>query len=75
MVSSIDDRFGQVFLLDNRENKQLFNLLRAAYVDARYKQSYTITRDELLNLQRKVEQLQSLTKQLCEDKIATFIDE
>jgi len=73
MANSIDDRFGQAFLLDNKENKKLFDLLRAAYVGARYKKSYAITHDELNNLQNKVEKLQVLTKKLCEEKINSFI--
>jgi len=73
MVNSIDDRFGQVFLMDNKENKQLFNLLRAAYVDARYKKTYTITHDELIKLNEEVKKLQALTESLCKEKIASFV--
>jgi len=69
MVNSIDNRFAQVFLFDTQENKQLFNLLRAAYIGARYKKSYIITHDELKSLQDKVEKLKSLTQQLCQEKI------
>ena len=69
MVNSLDDRFAQVFLFDTQENKRLFDLLRAAYVGARYKKSYIITHEELKKLQEKVEKLQLLTQQLCQEKI------
>jgi len=72
MVNSIDERFGQIFMIDNQENKRLFDLLRAAYVDARYKKTYTITHDELIKLQEEVKKFQELTKNLCEEKIANF---
>jgi hypothetical protein len=49
-----------------------FELLRKAYVDARYKPSYTITPDELEWLAGRVQYLQELTLKLCEDKIAGF---
>jgi len=69
MVNSLDDRFAQIFLFDTQENKRLFDLLRAAYIGARYKKSYVITHEELKKLQEKVGKLQLLTQQLCQEKI------
>jgi hypothetical protein len=43
------------------EDKRLFNLLKKAYVDARYKKSYSITKDELAYLSGRVEKLRTLT--------------
>lgn len=72
MANACDERFSDVFLLNNPENKRLFNLLRAAYVDARYKKTYVITQDELAELQKKVNKLQKLTDTLCHEKIASL---
>jgi len=72
-VNAFDERFSEVFLLNNPENKRLFNLLRAAYVDARYKKTYIITQDELAQLQKEVNKLRQLTETLCQEKIAISI--
>ena len=46
-----------------------FDLLKKAYVDARYSRDYVISKDELLFLAEKVLQLESLIKTLCEEEI------
>jgi len=73
LVNAFDERFNEVFVLNNPENKRLFNLLRAAYVDARYKKTYVITQDELAQLQKKINKLRQLTETLCQEKIASLI--
>jgi len=72
MANACDERFSDVFLLNNQEKKRLFNLLRAAYVDARYKKTYVITQDELAELQKEVNKLRRLTDVLCHEKIASL---
>jgi len=71
-VNAFDERFSEVFLLDKPENKRLFNLLRSAYVDARYKKTYVITQDELNKLQKEVNRLRQLTDVLCHEKITNL---
>jgi len=75
IVNAFDERFSEVFLLNNPENKRLFNLLRAAYVDARYKKTYVITQDELAQLQKEVNKLWQLTDTLCQEKIADLVSD
>ena len=43
----------------------MFELLRDAYIKARYDRNYKITREQLLYLIERVEKLQNLTKRIC----------
>lgn len=65
--------FFRIFPRATEEEDRLFKLLKAAYVDARYKPEYTITREELDYLAGRVRDLQKLTKKVCQNKIETFI--
>ena len=74
-VSSIEPRFLTIFPRSTEEEKERFKLLRKAYVDARYKPSYTITEEELNWLVERVQGLQDLTEKLCKEKIASYEQE
>ncbi len=68
-VKNCDPRFG-VFPQGTEQEKWLFELLRRAYVDARYKMDeYSISKEELDYLADRVEQLKGVTEKLCEEKI------
>ena len=68
-VKNCDPRFG-VFPQGSDEEKRLFELLRRAYVDARYKmEEYSISKEELEYLAEKVEGLKGVTERLCGEKI------
>lgn len=68
-VRNCDPRFA-VFPDTTEEERRLFELLRRAYVDARYTMDeYSITNTELDYLAEKVEQLKGLTARLCAEKI------
>ncbi|MEM7055821.1 MAG: HEPN domain-containing protein [Bacteroidota bacterium] len=69
-ASGTDARFQAVFPVRNRREKELFQLLKRAYIDARYKKEYTITADELQYLSERVLLLRELTEQLCGEEIA-----
>jgi len=71
-VASNDPRFLSVFPKATEEEKERFKLLRKAYVDARYKPSYTITKEQLAWLAERVSQLKELTEKLCKEKIENF---
>jgi predicted nucleotidyltransferase/HEPN domain-containing protein len=71
-VSSIEPRFLTIFPRSTEEEKERFKLLRKAYVDARYKPSYKITKEELSWLSERVKELQALTENLCKKKIASY---
>lgn len=55
---------------DTRFAKRCFELLRRAYVDARYSPQYKITKPELDWLGERIELLQSLVHQICEARFA-----
>jgi HEPN domain-containing protein/predicted nucleotidyltransferase len=52
--------------------KHLFDLLKRGYVDTRYKETYTITAEELTTLIERVSQLQAIAEKLCQEKILSF---
>ncbi len=72
-VGSIEPQFLTVFPKATEEEQACFKLLRKAYVDARYKPSYAITKAQLMWLEERVKHLQALTKTLCKEKIASYI--
>ena len=68
-VKNCDPRFA-VFPQGTDEEKRLFELLRRAYVDARYKmEEYSVSREELEYLAEKVEGLKGVVERLCGEKI------
>lgn len=68
-VNSLDPRFLKAFPLVTKEQKRRFTLLRKAYIDARYKKDYRITEDELATLEKQVNDLESIGRVLCQEKI------
>ena len=69
-VASIDPRLREVFPQRDKEEQRLFQLLKRAYVDARYKKDYVITAEELVYLSGRIEVLRELTEELCVREIA-----
>jgi uncharacterized protein len=69
-VSTFDPRLCAVFPMFTEDDKRLFNLLKKAYVDARYKKPCSITKDELAYLSGRVEKLRTLTEEICKKKIS-----
>ena len=64
-----DKRFA-VFPQSTDEEKRLFELLKKAYIDARYKMDeYGITKEELQYLSDCVSDLKRLTAEICQEKI------
>lgn len=62
-----------VFSNNTKEEAHLFNLLKKAYIDARYKKQYVITEGELRTLIEKIGKLQVITEKICIEKIASLI--
>src|SRR5262249_34007660 len=54
------------------EDKRLFDLLKRAYIEARYSKSYSITSDELQVLRGRVLDLAARVRQACGEKLASF---
>ncbi len=72
-MNALDSRFVPVFPLVDEEERNRFELLRKAYLDARYKKTYTITPEELQWLAERVKTLEQLTETLCQEKIENFL--
>ncbi|MFO0579772.1 MAG: HEPN domain-containing protein [Polyangia bacterium] len=54
------------------EDKRLFDLLKKAYIEARYSGSYRITQEELSTLQARVIVLAERVRTACLEKLASF---
>lgn len=54
-----------IFPCATKEQEEVFELLRDAYIKARYDRNYKITKEQLLYLIERVEKLQQLTKEIC----------
>lgn len=54
------------------EDKHLFDLLRRAYIDARYDKSYRITAEELATLGERVRGFAAVVERVCREKIASL---
>jgi len=55
---------------DDKFSRRCFELLRQAYVNARYSPHYAVTAEELDWLGAHVAQLQTLVKDVCEERLA-----
>jgi hypothetical protein len=73
MVAGCDPAFLTVFPKATEQEKERFELLRRAYVEARYNPGYQITKEQLEYLAQRVQKLQDLTKKICEARIEAYL--
>lgn len=66
------DDLRTVFPQNTPEEKRLFKLIKAAYVDARYNPHFLVTKEDIDQLTLKVELLRDITKRICEVKIEEY---
>ena len=71
-VKKYSDDLKTIFPQNTPEEKRLFTLLKAAYVDARYNPHFVVTKEDIDALIPKVEMLRDLTKRICEEKIEEY---
>ena len=57
------------FPTENEYEAHLFDLLKRGYVDARYKNDYKITKNELEALIDRVNKMKTVVKRICKKKI------
>ena len=69
MASKVYAEMQGIFPRKSKEEQRLFELLRSAYVEARYSKQYVITAPELTYLAEKVQALQALVEKLCQAEI------
>ncbi len=72
LVAAQEPKLLEVFPKGTEEERNRFELLRKAYVDARYDDDYKISRKELQWLGARVKILQKLTEDVCTKKIESF---
>ena len=73
MAAQHDPAFFEIFPLGTEEEKRRFDLLKRAYVEARYNPKYIITPEELKYLARCTQILRDKTKTSCNTKIEGFV--
>ncbi|MCD6068894.1 MAG: polymerase beta domain protein region [Bacteroidetes bacterium] len=72
LAKAINIEFGKVFPKATLSERVRFSQLRRAYVDARYKADYKISKEDLEYLSGRVELLRTMTEKYCKEKIAGF---
>lgn len=68
-ISKIHPEFTSVFPMDTKDNLERFHRLKRAYVDARYKKDYSISKEDLEYLSRRVGVLRELVERVCGGKL------
>ena len=64
-TEQLEPRLRDVWPTDDRMHRRAYNLLREAYVKARYSREFVITDEELAWLGKRVAMLQELVRELC----------
>ncbi len=72
MAANYNSKFFTVFPQGTQQQKDCFDLLNRAYVEARYSKDYKITKKQLEYLSARVKKLQRLTKKICTAKITNL---
>jgi len=71
-VRKYSEEFEKIFPRKTDEEKRLFNIVKSAYVEARYNPGFVVTKTDVEQLMPAVEQLFVLVKELCEQRIAEY---
>lgn len=69
LAEELEPRLLEVWPRDQKFERRSYELLRAAYVKARYSRQYRITAEELEWLGSRIDRLQGLVRRLCEERI------
>ena len=72
LICGLDDSFINSFPMKTEEDRLLFDVLCNAYIDARYKRDYVISRPEIEAIVRRVKAFRDEVERLCEDRIKNF---
>ena len=75
LAKACNMEFGKAFPQASPEERQRFELLKKAYVDARYNMDYKISKEDLDYLSERVQLLRKLTEKICKEKISGFTKE
>lgn len=72
LAKTCDIEFDKAFPKASKEERDRFELLKKAYVDARYNMDYKISKEDLEYLSERVQVLRKMTEEICRGKIAGF---
>lgn len=61
-----------VFPRNTNEERRLFKLIKAAYIEGRYNPKFEVTKEDIDALIPKVELLHEITESICKEKIAYY---
>jgi len=70
LTEQLEPQLRTVWPTDSRLHKRAYNLLREAYIKARYSREFSISDEELAWLGERVAHLQGLVRELCIARIA-----
>lgn len=62
----------KVFPCDSSEEKRLFKLIKAAYIEGRYNPKFEVTKEDIDALVPKVQLLHEITERICKDRIEYY---
>jgi len=71
-VRKYSDELSTIFIKSIPEDKRLFKLIKAAYVEARYNPNFIVTKEDIDALVPKVEKFGEITKRICEQRIKEY---
>lgn len=74
LAEPLDERLRSIWPTDSKFEKRSFELLRAAYIKARYSKHYKITPEELTWLADRVSLLRAAVQSICKDQISRLRD-
>jgi predicted nucleotidyltransferase/HEPN domain-containing protein len=74
LAEATEPRLKDVWPRGTKAERRCYELLRKAYVEARYSRHYRITDEQLAWLSGRVELLQELVRDACETRIAALAD-
>ncbi len=68
----VDQHLAAAWPREERPDRRRFEMLKRAYVDARYGDQYDISREDLEALAKSVKALATLVTSVCEERLATL---
>lgn len=71
-VRKYSDQFGEVFPRSTEEEKRLFNLLKAAYIEARYNPDFLVTKEDIETLMPILKRFFGLVESICKQRIGVY---
>jgi predicted nucleotidyltransferase/HEPN domain-containing protein len=74
LTEAVEPRLKEVWPRDSKFERRCYELLREAYVKARYSRHYRISAEQLEWLSGRVKLLQSIVRSICEQRIADLAE-